>query len=167
MRPTLLCAIVAGTLGAGLFAGSLLLPAHREAKAASINPSEGFTLHIDADKHYANHPTERIHHWCKTISKSLIECQLYTSDAPNAELVGVETIVSPELYAAFSAGEKRLWHWHKYEVPRVNASMPDLSQSEAAKVVAQILPTYGKVYILWDPMTNPNPIGQPSVTILK
>jgi hypothetical protein len=143
------------------------MPAHRLASAASTNPSEGFTLHIDADKHYAAHPAERIHHWCKKISKDLIECQLYTSDAPNAELVGVETIVPADLYGSFSPSEKRFWHWHKYEVPRVNASMPDLSKDEAAKVVAQILPTYGKVYILWDPLTEPNPVGPPSVTILK
>jgi hypothetical protein len=45
--------------------------------------------------------------------------------------------------------------------------MPDLSKSEAAKVVAQILPTYGKVYILRDPMTDANPVGEPSVTILR
>jgi hypothetical protein len=166
MKSTPIFAIVA-SLGAGVLAGSLLFPSHHQANAASINPSDGFTLHIDADKHYAAHPNERIHHWCKKLSKGLIECQLYTSDAPNAELVGVETIVSPELYATFSTSEKRFWHWHQYEVPRVNASMPDLSKDEAAKVVAQILPTYGKVYILWDPMTDPNPVGAPSVTILK
>jgi hypothetical protein len=75
--------------------------------------------------------------------------------------------VSPEVYSTFSPEEKRLWHWHRYEVPRVNASLPDLSKDDAEKVVAQILPTYGKIYILWDPMTDANPVGQPSITVLK
>jgi len=164
---TLLSAAVAGVLGAVIFAGNMLSSTHHQAIAASTNPSEGFTLHIDADKHYAAHPAERIHHWCKQISNDFIECQLYASDAPNAQLVGIETIVSPEVHNTFSVEEKRFWHWHTYEVPRVNAALPDLSKDDAAKVVAKILPTYGKVYIIWDPMTNPNPVGQPSVTILK
>ena len=167
MRATLLSAAVAGVLGAAILSGGLPTSIHHQARAASINPSEGFTLHVDADKHYAAHPNERIHHWCKQISKDFIECQLYTSDAPDAELVGIETIVSPRVYGTFSTEEKQLWHWHKYEVPRVNASLPDLSKDDAAKVVAKLLPTYGKIYILWDPMTDPNPIGQPIVTILK
>lgn len=82
-------------------------------------------------------------------------------------LVGVETIVSPVLYKSLPDSEKALWHYHRDEVPKVNASLPDLSKEEAAKVTAQILPTYGKVWILWDPQTNSKPIGQPSVTILK
>ena len=29
-------------------------------------PVSGYTLHIDASQHYAGHPDEIIHHWCKS-----------------------------------------------------------------------------------------------------
>lgn len=131
-------------------------------------PSAGWTLHIDAQKHFGDaHPTEIAHHWCKPVANGLTECQIYSSDAPNAPLVAVETIVAPATYKSFSSQEQALWHYHKDEIPKVNATMPDLSPDEAKKVTASILDTYGKIWLLYDPLaTNNLPTGQPTVTVL-
>ena len=135
--------------------------------AQSTSPTTGYTIHIDADQHYSGHSAEIIHHWCKPFSDGSIECQLYDGDGKDARLVGVETIVTPATYAGFSADEKALWHYHKVEIPKLHATMPGLSKADADKLVASLLETYGKVWILWDPMTSQQPIGQPSITILK
>lgn len=97
----------------------------------------------------------------------VIECQLYDSDAPDARLVGVETIVPDKVWATFSASEQALWHYHKTELAKVHATLPAMSEADKAKVIAAILPTYGKVWIIWDPLASPNPIGQPTVIVLK
>jgi hypothetical protein len=76
-------------------------------------------------------------------------------------------IVSPETYKTFSAAEKARWHYHKAEMPKVSATLPDLSPEEAAKVVKEIEGTYGKVYLLWDPGKGQPAVGQPSLSILK
>lgn len=137
--------------------------------ATGANPTQGWTLHIDAQKHFGDaHPTEIAHHWCKAVQNGLTECQLYSSDAPNATLIGVETIVSPTTYKSFPASEQALWHYHRDEIPKVNATMPDLSPDQAKKVTASIVDTYGKIWLLYDPMaTNNQPIGQPTVTVLR
>jgi hypothetical protein len=145
------------------------LPSNTAAAATGPNPTQGWNLHIDAERHFGDaHPTEIAHHYCKPVAGGLTECQIYDSDAPDAHLVAVETIVAPATYKTFSSQEQALWHYHKDEIPKVNAKMPDLTSAEAAKTVAGMLDTYGKVWLLFDPLaTNNMPIGQPVVMVLK
>ena len=134
--------------------------------ATSGKPSDGWTLHIDAKKHFPGNPDLIAHHYCKAVADGLLECQLYDSDAPDARLVGVEAVVNADTYSKFSADEKALWHYHKTEIPKVEATLPDLSPEEAAKVVKSLEETYGKIYLLWDPAKGDLPIGNPSVYVL-
>jgi hypothetical protein len=137
------------------------------ADAAKVSPAMGWTIHIDAKKHFAGHATEVAHHFCKNVAGGMIECQIYESDAANARLVAVETIVQPGVYKTFAKSEQAKWHYHKTEVPKVDAKTPDMTKAEADKLVAALLPTYGKVYVLWDPMTSNQPVGDPTITILN
>jgi len=134
--------------------------------AAGPKPAEGFTLHIDAKLHFPGQPDMIAHHYCKGVAGGMTECLLFDSDDPDAHLVGAEVIVGPDVYAKFSAAEKMLWHYHKEEIPKVSATLPDLSADEAAKVVKSIEETYGKIYLLWDPSQGSDPTGPPSVTVL-
>jgi len=149
-----------------VIAAFVLLGASQRAPAGNPKPSEGWTLHIDALLHFPGKPGMVAHHYCKPV-QGLIECQLYDSDAPNARLVGIETIVDAATYAKFPEAEKRMWHYHKTEIPKVSATLPDLSAEEAAKVVKSIEETYGNIYLAWDPGLETLPSGTPSVTILK
>lgn len=139
------------------------------ASAASTNPSQGYNIHIDAQKHFGDtNPTEIAHHWCKNVAGGMIECQIYDSDAADAHLVAVETIVAPSVYKSFDSTEQAFWHYHKDEIPKVNATMPDMTPDQAKKMVAAITDTYGKIWLLYDPMaTNNLPTGQPSIIVLK
>jgi hypothetical protein len=147
----------------------LVVPRQSPANAAAMaGPTSGYTLHIDADQHFGDaHPNEIAHHWCKNVSATLIECQLYDSDAPDARLIGVETIVPATVWQTFSPAEQAMWHFHKTELQKIHATLPDTPKDQQAAVIASIAPTYGKVFILWDPMTSQTPTGQPSVTVLK
>jgi len=137
------------------------------AQSSTTGPAVGWTIHIDAKKHFGNaHPNEIAHHWCKPV-ENMLECQIYDSDAPNAHLVAVETVVQPAMYQSFSTTEKAMWHYHRDEIPKVDAVTPDLTPEESKKLVAGMLDTYGKVWVLWDPMTNAQPTGNPWVSILN
>lgn len=136
------------------------------ATAASVSPATNWTIHIDALKHFPGHPDEVAHHWCRSIGNGMLECQIYTSDTPNAPLVAVETIVPAAVWKTFPRSEQLLWHYHRVEIPKISARMPDVSPAEAKKVVASLMETYGKVYILWNPVTSKYPIGEPRVYVL-
>jgi len=146
--------------------GALALATHT-VPAADPKPSEGWALHIDAKLHVPGKPDMVSHHYCKAVSGGLTECQLYDSDRPDARLIGVEVVVSPEMYKAFSKAEKAMWHYHKTEIPRVSATLPDLPAEEAAKVAKNLEESYGKVYILWDPAKGNFPTGRPIISRLK
>ena len=140
------------------------------AAAMHGTPSAGWTIHIDAQKHFPNHATEWAHHWCRPVSGSvsgMLECQIYASDDSNAALVATEVIVPPAAFKAMNAKERAYWHYHKNEIPKVNAKMPDVSASQAKAMVAKLIDTYGKVFVLWDPMDNKAPIGAPVVNNLE
>ncbi|TMI79335.1 MAG: DUF1264 domain-containing protein [Bacillati bacterium ANGP1] len=158
-------AVMVGTI-AVVMAALALFGGSQRAPAGNPKPSEGWTLHIDALLHYPGKPSMVAHHYCKPVS-GLIECQLYDSDAPDARLVGIETIVDAATYAKFPEAEKKLWHYHKTEIAKVSATLPDLSPEEADKVVKSILETYGKIYLVWDPGRQSMPTGYPTVTVLK
>lgn len=139
----------------------------KETAAAKPKPSDGWALHIDAKKHFPGNNSFIAHHYCKPVSNGLTECQLYDSDNADARLVGVEVIVGPEIYNNFSTIEKRFWHYHKTEIPKVEATLPDISDpQEAEKIVKSIEETYGKLYVLWDPSKGGLPVGTPTVTVL-
>lgn len=134
--------------------------------AAVNKPHEGFTLHIDAEKHFPGDGKKIAHHFCKQVSGGLTECQLFDGDGVDAKLVGVEMVVPADTWKNFDRVEQGMWHYHKEEIPKVNAKLPDLSAEEAAKVAKSLEETYGKIYLLWDPALGDKPVGQPTVHIL-
>jgi Protein of unknown function (DUF1264) len=138
----------------------------QDATPTTARPSAGFELHIDARAHFPGDPTAIAHHYCKAVAGGMFECLLFASDDPDAPLVGIEVVVDASTYEAFDEAEQELWHYHKEEIPKVEATLPDLSPEEAAQIVAQIEETYGKLYILWDPTQSEFPTGEPSLTIL-
>ena len=151
------------------FAFSVLLVCHvfaqEKAATQATKPTEGWSLHVDAKRHIPKMPDMILHHYCKPVSGGLTECQLYDSDKPDARLIGVEVIVDKETWKKFSKKEKALWHYHKIEIPKVEAVLPDVSPEESAKIIKSMEETYGKVYILWDPARK-GPLEKPWVSIL-
>ena len=136
-------------------------------KAVATSPATSFTLHIDAKRHFPGNPNFIAHHWCRPAAGGITECQLYDSDAANARLVGVEVVVPTATWKTFSKSEQALWHYHRVEIPKVSATLPGLSDAEAKKIVASLLETYGKIYLLWDPSANNQPLGKPFVYSMK
>jgi hypothetical protein len=146
-----------------LLAVSLAIFGLHSAKATTVSPATNWTIHIDALKHFPGHPNEVAHHWCRSIGNGMLECQIYASDDASAPLVAIETIVPTAVWKTFPPSEQALWHYHRIEIPKVSATMPDVSAAEAKKVVASLMETYGKVYILWNPAISKYPVGQPAV----
>lgn len=155
-------AVAIGVLAVGFLAVST-----ERSAATSVSPAQGWTIHIDAEKHFGDaHPSEIAHHWCKQVD-GMLECQIYDADTSSAHLVAVETIVDPATYRAFDNDERSKWHYHRDEIPKVNAKTPDMTPDEAKRLVADLTETYGKVWVLWDPASQSKPVGTPWVNVLK
>ena len=133
-----------------------------------VEPVQGFDLHIDERRHVEFDSTFIIHHYCKKFPTGFAECQLYDGDGPDAKLVGIEVVIGKDLYGGLSAEEQKQWHHHAKEIGSkdVDIKLPGLSAEEEANVVRVLDPTYGKIYIIWEPNESVS-LAQPKVVIVN
>jgi hypothetical protein len=71
-----------------------------------------------------------------------------TALAPT-RLIGVEYLVSDEVYQKMPAEEKLYWHDHSDEVDAGLVSSPRQSRSEERETLALVRTLWGKVYYTW------------------
>src|SRR5215467_4836586 len=56
------------------------------------------------------------HHYCMEVRPGLFQCIVLENNKAKARFLGIEYIVSNEIYQTFSPEEKNYWHPHDYEV---------------------------------------------------
>lgn len=123
-------------------------------------PVRQICAHLNAFHTYASAPGERLvetNHYCTHLTSSVRQCLLYDSAGADARLIGIEYMVTPELYDTLPAEERRLWHSHVFEVQSGMLVMPGPTAPglgaawEAAETreMEQVVRLYGKVYHLW------------------
>ena len=91
----------------------------------------------------------------------VFQCVLYDSDRGNAKLIGVEYVVSEDIYQTLPAEEKKYWHPHEYEIRPRLLTTPGLQADCEKKLLKGLLKSWGKVWHTWpDPRTD-LPMGAP------
>ena len=75
-------------------------------------------------------------------------------------------IISGEQYASLDKAEQMYWHYHKTEIPRAHATLPDLTAEETAPLLGPIGSTYGKVIYFQKP-GDKLPVGEPYILVVQ
>lgn len=101
------------------------------------------------------------HHYCHQVNEDLAECVLYDGNTRDANLVGVEYIVSERLFDTLPAAERRLWHPHNYEVLSGQLVLPGLPEAVEKTALARTINSYGKTWQLWRSDRDRLPLGDP------
>lgn len=100
------------------------------------------------------------------------QCILYDGPGPDAKLIGIEYMITPQLYATLTREERKLWHTHVFEVKSgmlimPGPTLPGAQQAwEAAETeeMKQVVELYGKVYHLWQTDRGDTlPLGEPKL----
>lgn len=133
-------------------------------------------LHIEADNHIDPNSTQAynetnlnviVHHHCKVYDDLTASCLLFpTGMSDQDKPYGIELVIPADLYDTLPDEEKKYWHYHLTELPKVHATTPDLTSDEAAKVSPVLNETYGKVVYFWQ-LGDELPIGQPKAIIIE
>lgn len=55
------------------------------------------------------------------------QCIIYDSNKADARLIGIEYIISKDLFKQLPAEEKRYWHSHEYEVNFLSSQVTSFS----------------------------------------
>jgi len=81
-------------------------------------PLNAIHQHVCGFHFYADDIKRQViaHHYCSHQNEEVLQCVIYDSHEKNARLIGIEYIISEELFKSLPEEEKKLWHSHRYEV---------------------------------------------------
>jgi hypothetical protein len=159
---------VAGAMGAGMTLGGahVFADGHGHGKAddnTMMAPLANHHLHFCGIHCAKKDPRVQIitQHYCGTIGKDMHQCLLYHGVDKEAKLLGVEYIVSDEIFRKLPDEEKKYWHPHTYEVLGGGLIAPSMKPADEMAFMKALLLTWGKTWHTWPDPTTPVPIGEP------
>jgi hypothetical protein len=107
------------------------------------------------------------HHYCAVKSEDFMQCVLFDGNTGDANMIGVEYIVSERLFDRLPNDEKKLWHPHNFEILSGQLVAPGIPEAAERELMKKTMNTYGKTWHLWDtghfahPRGDALPIGTP------
>ncbi|WP_337061015.1 OBAP family protein [Kineococcus sp. G2] len=125
----------------------------------STSPLKGFDVYV-AGLHCAKgDPGMQMeaHHYCKVVNDDLLQCLIFDGNTADANLIGIEYIVSGALFDTLPEEEKDYWHPHNYEVFSGQLSAPGLPQKVETSLMKQLVNSYGKTWHTWHTGTHGAP----------
>ncbi|VFQ70542.1 unnamed protein product [Cuscuta campestris] len=104
------------------------------------------------------------HHYVSRLNHNFLQCAVYDSDDSRARLIGVEYIVSENIYETLPEDEQKLWHSHAYEIKSGLWVSPRLPEVVVRPELENLAKTYGKFWCTWHTQRGDKlPIGTPSL----
>jgi hypothetical protein len=157
-REALVAAGVALVSGAALTSKS-------QACEVTGTPLEAMHLHLCAF-HVARDDLNfqlQAHHYCMPLREDgkLFQCLVTNSSKPGAKILGVEYIITDDIYQGLANEEKAFWDPHDYEVTSGLLVAPKLSEDEENRFLAVVRKTWGKTFHTWADPGTALPLGTP------
>ena len=89
------------------------------------------------------------HHYCRVVNDDFIQATLFDGNTADANLIGVEYIVSERLFETLPPEEQGYWHPHNYEVLSGSLIAPGLPAPAEKALMKRLLNSYGKTWHTW------------------
>lgn len=131
----------------------------------TLAPTRAFDYYLDGF-HVAkdNHAmVVEAHHFCTNKNEDFAQCALFDGNTADANLVGIEYIISERLYQKLPADEQKYWHPHNYEITSGQLVMPGVPDAIEKAALAKKLNSYGKTWHVWDSEHSQMPLGDPAL----
>lgn len=114
-------------------------------------PVKQFDIYM-AGFHCAKHdPAMQMeaHHYCRQVNGEFFQCVLFDGNTRDANLVGVEYIISERLFESLPPDEQAHWHPHNYEVFSGELIAPGLPDMAEKAMLEFLVNSYGKTWHTW------------------
>lgn len=102
------------------------------------------------------------HHFCRVVNDDLLQCVLFDGNTREANLIGVEYIVSEKLFATLPEEERAYWHPHNFEVLSGQLVAPGLPEPAERAFMRRLVNSYGKTWHTWHTGRHD---GEPGMTL--
>jgi hypothetical protein len=99
-------------------------------------------------------------HYCHQVNEDFAQCVLFDGNTKDAQLNGVEYIISEKSYNTLLPKERQYWHPHNYEILSGQLVAPDLPDIAEHSLMAQKINSYGKTWHLWMSDSQGKPVDK-------
>jgi len=134
----------------------------------SNSPVAGFDIYLVGFHPMKAHPEQQIeaHHYCHQKNEDFAQCVLFDSNTSNANMHGLEYIISEKLFESLPQGEKKYWHPHNGEILSGQLVAPGIPKVAETALMKSKMNSYGKTWHVWNTSHRgqPNdalPLGEP------
>ena len=115
-------------------------------------PLDGMDVYLVGFHPMKEEPAHQMeaHHFCRQVNEDFAQCALFDGNASDANLNGVEYIISEKLFETLPEGERPFWHPHNYEIlsgQLVAPGIPDVAEEE---LMRKKMNSYGKTWHVWN-----------------
>jgi hypothetical protein len=141
-----------GVRAAGRSKGAWLATLEQGANLLQTDaPLRGFDVYVVGFHCAKGEPDFQMeaHHFCKVVNDDFLQCALFDGSTKQANLIGIEYIVSETLFDSLPDQEKPYWHPHNYEVLSGQLAAPGLPEKAEKSLMKQLLNSYGKTWHTW------------------
>jgi hypothetical protein len=131
------------------------------AQETVVSPAAGYSIHILAPHRHGDGTVHGpYHHYCKAIKPEIMQCMIFLSTNPNAELVEIEYFIDQKLVRSNVTLEQwnRHYHDHAAEVASGNVQVLGTTAQRAKEIAGAASKTDGIIFHLW-PMGSKVPNG--------
>lgn len=114
-------------------------------------PTDVLDVYLVGFHPLADDPTRVVeaHHYCKQANEDFTQCALWDGNTNDANLVGIEYIISARLYDQLPAAERDSWHPHDYEILSGQLQAPGLPPAAELALMKSKMNSYGKTWHVW------------------
>jgi hypothetical protein len=134
------------------------------------SPLKSLDIYLDGfhvSKDDPNHQMEA-HHFCHQINEDFAQCALFDGNTRQANLIGIEYIISETLFESLPEPEKKYWHPHNYEILSGLLTAPGIPEMAEKELMKGKMNSYGKTWHVWNSAPfgktgDKIPFGEPSL----
>jgi hypothetical protein len=113
-----------------------------------LDPMDVYLVGFHPMKEDPSHQMEA-HHFCRQVNEDFAQCALFDGNTRDANLNGIEYIISEKLFNTLPEPERTYWHPHNYEIlsgQLVGPGLPDIAEKE---LMRKKMNSYGKTWHVW------------------
>lgn len=175
------CLALAACTGAGATDPAVDVPGQPESVRTSVLETGAAAMQRDAPADALEiylvgfHPLKddpehqfEAHHFCRQVNEDFAQCALFDGNTAEANLNGIEYIISERLFESLPEEEKPYWHPHNGEILSGQLVAPGLPEIAEKELMRSKMNSYGKTWHTWNTGHGAEggdamPLGEPAL----
>lgn len=133
-------------------------------------PLDPMNIYLDGFHAAIDDPTHQMeaHHFCHQVNEDFAQCVLFDGNTRQANLIGIEYIISETLFVSLPEPEKKYWHPHNFEILSGQLIAPGIPEMAEQELMKGKMNSYGKTWHVWNSAPfgktgDKMPFGEPSL----